>query len=132
METEIETIVWNGWPPAGATRDELIASVRLLMAKRDQDDALARAEHAAAMDTWRATIADRLLALIPKLEKGESSALWQFGPSIGSQREFEPPRLYEPLAAPDYWLEDKIAVLEALPDGPVSDAVRRAVGVSPS
>ena len=129
VETETELIVWAGWPPAGATRDEMIASLRLLMEKHVQDQARREMEHAAALGEWRSTIADRLLALIPKLETGESIELWSPKPSRGYQSDFEAPRLHE-YAPEETWLEDKLAVLQALPPGPVSAAIRRALMMS--
>lgn len=115
------------WPatPLSDDRDELIACLKARIAWVPRHNAWARAEHAVALAEWKATIAERLLALIPGLEDGSISESRQFatgGPLYG----FDAPRLVledEDTTA----LHDRLAVLEALPDGPVPPSIRARV-----
>jgi hypothetical protein len=104
---------WEGWPPEGATREELLAATDRLVAFNKQREAVAREQHEWELAEWKRTIADRLLALIPKLESGEDLDMGTYA-SGGTLYQMCAPRLWTYGA--ESWMERR-RVLEVLPDG---------------
>ena len=123
-----ETIVWGGWPPYGATKSELLEAADGLLAKRRSEIVQEEATYEADMADWRATIAERLLALIPQLEAREDldADLFAHG---GVWRQLLPPRKCEH-TLPE-WERRKRNAIADLPEGMVSNAIRDALGTEP-
>lgn len=128
MELTDEQRKFIEFPPL----DQSISKVEVLRILRtrqalEREAALnARQEHEDAMTEWRATIADRLMAIIPKLEDGSFNS--SMSPSYGGDIEpLKPPRWWDYMGEEKTIWQARIDIVEAICLDEFSPELRKAM-----